>query len=102
MLFAGHRAAGTLPSASYRLGVRSAPLHTLYSPPITEALRQALRRFERQMSGFASSRDGLLYGAETRTSSPVDGWAFSDQSSDITSVITSVIAPVIRHHISNQ
>ncbi len=43
---------GQLPSSSYRLGVRSAPLHDLYSGAITEALQAALLRFDRQMPGF--------------------------------------------------
>ena len=60
---------GELPSSSYRLGVRSAPLHDLYSAAIADALHAALLRFDRQMPGFIS-HDGLLHGVETRTSSP--------------------------------
>ena len=60
---------GELPSSSYRLGVRSAPLHDLYSGAITDALHAALLRFDRQMPGFIS-HSGLLHGVETRTSSP--------------------------------
>ena len=51
-------------------GVRPAPLHELYPPAVTEALREALRRWGRTMPGFASE-DALLHGVETRTSAPV-------------------------------
>ncbi|KAK9829431.1 hypothetical protein WJX72_005837 [[Myrmecia] bisecta] len=67
---AGETSQGTLPSSSYRLGVKSAPLHDLYSPAITEALRKALLQFERRLPGFLSDV-GLLHGVETRTSAPV-------------------------------
>jgi hypothetical protein len=36
----GNESAGALPSSSYRLGVHAAPLHELYSPVVTSALRQ--------------------------------------------------------------
>ena len=61
----------SLPTSSYRLGVKSAPLHDLYSPRITKVIQKALGTFERQMPGFASSPDALLHAAETRTSAPV-------------------------------
>ncbi len=67
---AGRGSTGTLPSSSYRLGVRSAPLHDLYSPAVTKALEAALGKFDRQMPGFVSDV-GLLHGVETRTSAPV-------------------------------
>jgi uncharacterized FAD-dependent dehydrogenase len=53
-----------------RLGVKAAPLHDLYPAEITEALREALLRFNRKLPGFAGP-EGLLHGVETRTSSPV-------------------------------
>eukprot|EP00897_Mesotaenium_endlicherianum_P007845 jgi/Mesen1/7089/ME000369S06416 len=59
-----------LPSSSYRLGVKSARLDELYPSHVTQALRQALVRFDRQLPGFVCD-SGLLHGAETRTSSPV-------------------------------
>jgi hypothetical protein len=59
-------------SSACRLGVRSRPLHELYSPAITAALRKALRRFDRSLPGFISEA-GLLHGVETRTSAPVGG-----------------------------
>jgi len=57
---------------SYRNGVQSAPLHDLYSPSVTAALRAALARFERSLPGIVCD-EAVLYGAETRTSSPVRG-----------------------------
>lgn len=66
----GTESAGTLPSSSYRLGVRAAPLHELYSSDVTSALRQALRRFDQQLPGFITE-SALLHGVETRTSAPV-------------------------------
>lgn len=62
----------SLPSTSYRNGVQSAPLHDLYSPSVTAALRAALARFERSLPGIVCD-EAVLYGAETRTSSPVRG-----------------------------
>lgn len=66
----GRPSAGELPSSSYRLGVRAAELGSLYPPHMTATFREALRRFERQMPGFAGP-SGLLHAAETRTSAPV-------------------------------
>jgi uncharacterized FAD-dependent dehydrogenase len=67
---AGRASRGPLPSSSYRLGVTAARCDELYSAEVTEALRAALRRWDRQMPGFAGN-DALLHGVETRTSSPV-------------------------------
>jgi uncharacterized FAD-dependent dehydrogenase len=61
----------SLPSSSYRLGTKSSSLHKLYSESMTEAIKKALIRFEKQMPGFASSPLALLHAAETRTSAPV-------------------------------
>ncbi len=61
----------TIPSSSYRLGVRSAPCHQIYPSAITEALRDALvNHFDAQMPGYVHP-DALLHGVETRTSSPL-------------------------------
>lgn len=59
-----------LPTSSYRLGVRSAPLHDIYNPHMTVALREALLKFDRRMPGFVCD-SALLHGVETRTSAPV-------------------------------
>ncbi len=53
-----------------RLGVKSAGLHEVYSPAISQALKLALQQFEQKLPGFVSDA-GLLHGVETRTSSPV-------------------------------
>lgn len=60
----------TLPKTSYRLGVHSAPLHKLYSPELTAALQQALRKFPRTIPDYLH-QDAVLIGVETRTSAPV-------------------------------
>ena len=59
-----------LPETSYFPGVNSAPLHELLPPWITSRMREGLRLFDRQIHGYAS-REALLLGFETRTSSPV-------------------------------
>jgi uncharacterized FAD-dependent dehydrogenase len=61
----------TIPTSSYRLGVKSAPCHEIYPEPITTALRDALQNhFAHQMPSYYS-KDGLLHAVETRTSSPL-------------------------------
>lgn len=59
-----------LPKSSYRLGVRSAPLHDLYAPVLSAALATALAQFESRLPGFVCE-GALLHGVETRTSAPV-------------------------------
>jgi uncharacterized FAD-dependent dehydrogenase len=57
----GETAAKLLPTSSYRLGVKEAPLHELYPPAVTAALRAALLQFDARMPGFISDA-GLLHG----------------------------------------
>ena len=57
-------------SSSYRMGVKSAPLHELYPPFITEALRKSLLKFDKKMPGFLC-HEAILHGIESRTSAPV-------------------------------
>jgi len=59
-----------LPPSSYRLGIKSAACHGLYSSSVTESLRVALKLFDKQLPGYISPR-ALLHGVETRTSAPV-------------------------------
>jgi hypothetical protein len=59
-----------LPATSYFPGVNPAPLHELLPQWITSRMREGLRLFDRQMRGYVS-REVLLLGFETRTSSPV-------------------------------
>jgi hypothetical protein len=68
--FLDGRISPTLPDTSYFPGTRSAPLHELLPPWITSRMREGLALFGRQMRGYIS-RDVLLLGFETRTSSPV-------------------------------
>jgi uncharacterized FAD-dependent dehydrogenase len=63
--------AATLPTSSYRLGVKSARLDLLYPPPITHALKEALRAFDRRMPGFVTDQ-GLLHGASCARGVPPD------------------------------
>jgi uncharacterized FAD-dependent dehydrogenase len=54
---------------SYRPGVATADLSTLFPQRVQEALRAGLRTFERRMRGFVTD-EAILLGVETRTSSP--------------------------------
>ncbi|KAI4377706.1 hypothetical protein MLD38_015291 [Melastoma candidum] len=60
----------SVPPSSYRLGVKAASLHHLFSDHITEALQRSLCLFDKELPGFIS-KEALLHGVETRTSSPV-------------------------------
>jgi uncharacterized protein len=64
------RVSSDLPETSYFPGIRSAPLHELMPKWITSRMREGLQLFDRQIRGYAS-REALLLGFETRTSSPV-------------------------------
>ena len=59
-----------LPETSYFPGTKSSPLHELLPSWITGRMREGLRLFGRQIHGYVS-REALLLGFETRTSSPV-------------------------------
>ncbi|KAL0040454.1 hypothetical protein WJX77_007475 [Trebouxia sp. C0004] len=85
---AGQVSSGALPSSSYRLGVKSAGLHEVYSPAISQALKSALQQFEQKLPGFVSDA-GLLHGVETRTSSPVR----IDRGVDLQSLSTAELYP---------
>jgi len=68
--FLGGRAAETLPAVSYRRGAAPAMLAHAFPEWIAEALKQGLAFFNTKMKGFTGP-EGVLIGAETRTSSPV-------------------------------
>lgn len=69
--FLENKLSGTsLPPSSYRLGVKAANLHNLFPTHITEALKHSIVAFDQELPGFIS-KDALLHGVETRTSSPV-------------------------------
>ena len=59
-----------IPATSYRRGLTSADLTTLYPTPVIEALKRAMQRFNRSLPGFITN-EAKLIGVETRTSSPV-------------------------------
>ena len=61
--------AAEFPITSYRPGL-SAALHTYLPAWLTDELKLALRVFDSRMHGFIT-REGVLMGVETRTSSPV-------------------------------
>ncbi|XP_058067719.1 uncharacterized protein LOC131217044 isoform X2 [Magnolia sinica] len=60
----------SVPKSSYRLGVRAANLHELFPIHVTQSLQQSISMFDKELPGFIS-KDALLHGVETRTSSPV-------------------------------
>ncbi|XP_030523596.1 uncharacterized protein Cbei_0202 isoform X2 [Rhodamnia argentea] len=69
--FLENKLSGTsVPPSSYRLGVKAANLHNLFPIHITEALKRSIAAFDQELPGFIS-KDALLHGVETRTSSPV-------------------------------
>jgi uncharacterized FAD-dependent dehydrogenase len=55
--------------SSYRPGALGADLNELFPAPLRDALKAALRVFDKKMRGFLS-QDAILLGVETRTSSP--------------------------------
>ena len=59
-----------LPATSYSPGVISSPLHFWMPSLITERLRQGFRHFGKISHGFLT-REALMIGVETRTSSPI-------------------------------
>ena len=68
--FVAGRSSGDLPDCSYRPGVRPARLDEALPAFIAERLRAGFRRFGRQLRGF-DTREALVVGVETRSSSPV-------------------------------
>ncbi|KAF6133896.1 hypothetical protein GIB67_040660 [Kingdonia uniflora] len=60
----------SVPPSSYRLGVKAANLHEFFPSHITEALQRSISMFDSELPGFIS-KDALLHGVETRTSSSV-------------------------------
>ncbi|MGQ8367359.1 NAD(P)/FAD-dependent oxidoreductase [Glaciecola sp. 1036] len=55
---------------SYTPGVTLTDLSKIVPDYVTEAIREAIPAFDRQIKGFAKA-DGTLTGVETRTSSPI-------------------------------
>ncbi len=67
--FLHDRVSSDLPASSYRPALSSTRLSRLFPDPLSGALAEGLRLFERQLRGFVD--EGLLIAPETRTSSPL-------------------------------
>lgn len=68
--FLDGRISSDLPETSYFPGLRSAPLDELFPGFLMKEMREGLRLFGGKIRGYLS-REALLVGFETRTSSPV-------------------------------
>ncbi|MCD6347894.1 MAG: FAD-dependent monooxygenase [Bacteroidales bacterium] len=68
--FVQGRVSSDLPKSSYNPGLLSTPLHFWLPEGIRTRLKRAFLNFNRRMSGFVS-REGIVVGVESRTSSPV-------------------------------
>lgn len=68
--FVDKKASTSLCDSSYPAGLRSADMSDLLPKFISDSLRQALVAFDKKVKGFVS-KDALMIGLESRTSSPV-------------------------------
>lgn len=68
--FVRGRVSSDLPPSSYNPGLLSTPLHFWLPEGIRTRLKRAFVNFNRRMNGFVS-REGIVVGVESRTSSPV-------------------------------
>ena len=68
--FMAGKSSQDLPRSSYIPGLFSAPLHHLLPDFVYQHLRQAIPQFEQQMRGYLT-RDAVVIGTESRTSSPI-------------------------------
>ena len=68
--FLAGRESGSLPRSSCKLGQTAARLDQLLPESMTRALQEAIRRFDREIPGYAGA-DGLLVGIESRSSGPL-------------------------------
>ncbi len=64
------RFSGSLPANSYLAGLVSSPMHEWLPEIIRNPLKHAFLDFDKKMKGFLS-KDALITGVESRTSSPV-------------------------------
>ncbi len=64
------RESAALGRSSYKLGLSTARIDDLLPADMTEALRAAIREFDRQIPGYAGA-EGLLVGIESRSSGPL-------------------------------
>ncbi|MBN2273920.1 MAG: FAD-dependent monooxygenase [Bacteroidales bacterium] len=68
--FVSHRSSASLPASSYLPGMTVSDLSSWLPRFINESLREGFRRFDRKMKGFLT-REAVILGVESRTSSPV-------------------------------
>lgn len=68
--FLQHKFSSTLPENSYIPGVVSSPMHQWMPGFIVNSLQEAFRKIDEKMHGFVS-KDAIMLGVESRTSSPV-------------------------------
>lgn len=68
--FVAKKASSDLPETSYIPGLYVSPLHAWLPTSIGSRLREGLKAFEQKMHGFLT-REAILVGVESRTSSPV-------------------------------
>lgn len=68
--FIGGKLSASLPDTSYRPGIISSPMHEWMPDFIVRSLQAGMKQIDRKMKGFIS-REGIMVGVESRTSSPV-------------------------------
>jgi uncharacterized FAD-dependent dehydrogenase len=68
--FVGNRTSQNLPVCSYLPGTVISPMHEWLPDFIKSNLQEGFKKFDSKMKGFLS-RDALIVGVESRTSSPV-------------------------------
>ena len=68
--FTAGRVSASLPECSYNPGIISSPLHFWLPASISERLKGGLIVFNKRMNGYLS-KEALMLGVESRTSSPV-------------------------------
>ena len=68
--FVSRKASGSLPPTSYLPGTALSDLGSWLPRFINDSLREGFRRFDRKMKGFLT-REAVILGVESRTSSPV-------------------------------
>ncbi|MDO4827572.1 MAG: FAD-binding protein [Bacteroidia bacterium] len=68
--FCKGRISADLPETTYRPGVVSAPLHEILPPAVARRLQKAFPLVDKTVRGYYT-REALLLGVESRTSSPV-------------------------------
>lgn len=68
--FLAGRESNRIGRSSYKMGTKSVRIDQLLPASMTESLRAAIMKFDRQIRGYASE-EGLLVGIESRSSGPL-------------------------------